>query len=111
MLLLHLSIVFLLILLNGFFAMAEIALVSARPARLQPLLQTPEPGPGVSDDALANRRQHPGVQRASRCRMVLDYQVRDLDRVCAARPLHQVIEVPGDLRAIDQQSDFELSLR
>ena len=37
MLLLHLSIVFFLILLNGFFAMAEIALVSARPARLQPL--------------------------------------------------------------------------
>jgi putative hemolysin len=37
MLLLHLSIVFLLILLNGFFAMAEIALVSARPARLQPM--------------------------------------------------------------------------
>ncbi len=37
MLSLHLSIVLLLILLNGFFAMAEIALVSARPARLQPL--------------------------------------------------------------------------
>jgi putative hemolysin len=37
MLLLHLSILFFLILLNGFFAMAEIALVSARPARLQPL--------------------------------------------------------------------------
>jgi putative hemolysin len=37
MLLLHLSIILLLILLNGFFAMAEIALVSARPARLQPL--------------------------------------------------------------------------
>ena len=37
MLLLHLSIIFFLILLNGFFAMAEIALVSARPARLQPL--------------------------------------------------------------------------
>lgn len=37
MLTLHLSIVLLLILLNGFFAMAEIALVSARPARLQPL--------------------------------------------------------------------------
>src|SRR6185312_650639 len=37
MLTLYLSIVFLLILLNGFFAMAEIALVSARPARLQPL--------------------------------------------------------------------------
>jgi putative hemolysin len=37
MLWLHLSIIFLLILLNGFFAMAEIALVSARPARLQPL--------------------------------------------------------------------------
>jgi putative hemolysin len=37
MLTLHISIVLLLILLNGFFAMAEIALVSARPARLQPL--------------------------------------------------------------------------
>jgi putative hemolysin len=37
MLLLHLSIILLLILLNGFFAMAEIALISARPARLQPL--------------------------------------------------------------------------
>ncbi|HXC29178.1 MAG TPA: hemolysin family protein [Stellaceae bacterium] len=36
MLWLHLSIIFLLILLNGFFAMAEIALISARPARLQP---------------------------------------------------------------------------
>jgi putative hemolysin len=31
------AIILLLILLNGFFAMAEIALVSARPARLQPL--------------------------------------------------------------------------
>src|SRR5438270_1869568 len=37
MLTLQLSIVLFLILLNGFFAMAEIALVSARPARLQPL--------------------------------------------------------------------------
>jgi putative hemolysin len=37
MLTLQLSIVLLLILLNGFFAMAEIALVSARPARLQTL--------------------------------------------------------------------------
>jgi putative hemolysin len=36
MLTLHLAILLLLILLNGFFAMAEIALVSARPARLQP---------------------------------------------------------------------------
>src|SRR5436305_3795155 len=36
MLTLNLVIVFLLILLNGFFAMAEIALVSSRPARLQP---------------------------------------------------------------------------
>ncbi|HWB48823.1 MAG TPA: hemolysin family protein [Stellaceae bacterium] len=39
MLWLHLAIVFLLILLNGFFAMAEIALVSARPARLQPMVE------------------------------------------------------------------------
>src|SRR5215469_254399 len=37
MLWLHLAIIFFLILLNGFFAMAEIALVSARPARLQPM--------------------------------------------------------------------------
>ena len=37
MLWLHLSTIFLLILLNGFFAMAEIALVSARPERLQPM--------------------------------------------------------------------------
>src|SRR5437588_1377166 len=37
MLSLQLSFVLLLILVNGFFAMAEIALVSARPARLQPL--------------------------------------------------------------------------
>ncbi len=37
MLMLNLSIILLLIVLNGFFAMAEIALVSARPARLQPL--------------------------------------------------------------------------
>jgi putative hemolysin len=37
MLMLNLAIILLLILVNGFFAMAEIALVSARPARLQPL--------------------------------------------------------------------------
>jgi putative hemolysin len=36
MLTLHLAVLLLLILLNGFFAMAEIALISARPARLQP---------------------------------------------------------------------------
>jgi putative hemolysin len=39
MLWLHLSILLVLILINGFFAMAEIALVSARPARLQPLAE------------------------------------------------------------------------
>lgn len=44
MLLLNLSIVVLLILLNGFFAMAEIALVSARPARLQPLADSGHSG-------------------------------------------------------------------
>jgi len=44
MLTLQLSIVLLLILLNGFFAMAEIALVSARPARLQPLVAEGNPG-------------------------------------------------------------------
>ena len=45
MLMLNLSIVLLLILLNGFFAMAEIALVSARPARLQPLADAGKPAP------------------------------------------------------------------
>ena len=44
MLWLHLSIVFFLILLNGFFAMAEIALVSARPARLQPMVEAGSAG-------------------------------------------------------------------
>jgi putative hemolysin len=44
MLWLNLTIVFLLILLNGFFAMAEIALVSARPARLQPLVENGSAG-------------------------------------------------------------------
>ncbi|HZZ21667.1 MAG TPA: hemolysin family protein [Roseiarcus sp.] len=40
MLILHLSIVLLLILVNGVFAMAEIALISARTARLVPLAET-----------------------------------------------------------------------
>ena len=44
MLTLQLSIVLLLILVNGFFAMAEIALVSARPARLKPLAAAGSPG-------------------------------------------------------------------
>jgi magnesium and cobalt exporter, CNNM family len=44
MLTLNIAIVFLLILLNGFFAMAEIALVSARPARLQPMAATGNAG-------------------------------------------------------------------
>jgi putative hemolysin len=44
MLILHLSTVFLLILVNGVFAMAEIALVSARKARLLPLAEAGNPG-------------------------------------------------------------------
>ncbi|HEY1452952.1 MAG TPA: CNNM domain-containing protein, partial [Roseiarcus sp.] len=39
MLILHLSIVLLLILVNGVFAMAEIGLISARTARLVPLAE------------------------------------------------------------------------
>src|SRR5215469_18040795 len=39
MLILHLSIVLLLIVVNGVFAMAEIALISARKARLLPLTE------------------------------------------------------------------------
>ena len=44
MLTLHLSIILLLIIVNGFFAMAEIALVAARNARLQPLAEAGNPG-------------------------------------------------------------------
>ena len=44
MLILHLSIVLLLILVNGVFAMAEIALISARKARLLPLAQRDSTG-------------------------------------------------------------------
>jgi magnesium and cobalt exporter, CNNM family len=44
MLTLHLSIVLLLIILNGFFAMAEIALIASRKARLQPLAEAGNPG-------------------------------------------------------------------
>jgi putative hemolysin len=44
MLILHLSIVLLLIVVNGVFAMAEIALISARKARLLPLAETGNPG-------------------------------------------------------------------
>jgi putative hemolysin len=44
MLTLHLSIIFLLIIVNGFFAMAEIALVAARNARLRPLAEAGNPG-------------------------------------------------------------------
>jgi putative hemolysin len=48
MLTLQLLIVLLLILVNGFFAMAEIALVSARPARLQPLAADGKAGARVA---------------------------------------------------------------
>ena len=44
MLTLHLSIILLLIIVNGFFAMAEIALVAARNARLRPLAEASNPG-------------------------------------------------------------------
>jgi putative hemolysin len=44
MLTLHLSIILLLIIVNGFFAMAEIALVAARKARLQPLAEAGNSG-------------------------------------------------------------------
>ena len=44
MLTLHLSIILLLIVVNGFFAMAEIALVASRKARLQPLAELGNPG-------------------------------------------------------------------
>src|SRR5215471_3237484 len=54
MLTLQLSIVLLLILLNGFFAMAEIALVSARNARLQPLAAAGNEGAQAAIDLKAD---------------------------------------------------------
>ena len=48
MLFVQLTVVFLLILLNGFFAMAEIALVSARTARLKALADTDDRGAGAA---------------------------------------------------------------
>ena len=54
MLLLHLAIVFFLILLNGFFAMAEIALVSARPARLQPMVENGSAGAAAAVELKAD---------------------------------------------------------
>src|SRR5437870_6609917 len=54
MLTLNLSIVFLLIVVNGFFAMAEIALVVSRNARLQPLAEAGNPGAQAALELKAN---------------------------------------------------------
>jgi putative hemolysin len=54
MLTLNLSIVFLLILVNGFFAMAEIALVASRNARLRPLAEAGNPGAQAALELKAN---------------------------------------------------------
>ena len=71
MLTLQLSIVLLLILLNGFFAMAEIALVSARPARLQPLAAQGNRGAEAALELKATRRGSSrrcrSASRSSRC--------------------------------------------
>src|ERR1700757_1464346 len=54
MLALHLSILFTLILMNGFFAMAEIALVASRNARLRPLAEAGNPGAQAALELKAN---------------------------------------------------------
>jgi putative hemolysin len=54
MLALQLTVVFLLILLNGFFAMAEIALISARTARLNALAETGNAGARAALDLKAD---------------------------------------------------------
>jgi len=54
MLTLNLSIVLLLIVVNGFFAMAEIALVVSRNARLQPLAEAGNPGAQAALELKAN---------------------------------------------------------
>src|SRR3984893_9937908 len=54
MLTLNLSIVLLLIVVNGFFAMAEIALVASRNARLRPLAEAGNPGAQAALELKAN---------------------------------------------------------
>src|SRR4029077_11917649 len=54
MLTLHLSIVLLLIMVNGFFAMAEIALVASRNARLLPLAEAGNLGARAAVELKAN---------------------------------------------------------
>jgi putative hemolysin len=54
MLALHLSILLTLILMNGFFAMAEIALVASRNARLRPLAEASNPGAQAALELKAN---------------------------------------------------------
>jgi putative hemolysin len=54
MLTLHLSIVLLLIVVNGFFAMAEIALVASRNARLHPLAEAGNPGAQAAVELKSN---------------------------------------------------------
>jgi putative hemolysin len=54
MLTLNLSIVLLLIVVNGFFAMAEIALVASRNARLRPLAEAGDPGAQAALELKAN---------------------------------------------------------
>jgi len=54
MLTLHLSIILLLIIVNGFFAMAEIALVAARNARLRPLAEASNRGAQAALDLKAD---------------------------------------------------------
>ncbi len=54
MLTLHLSTVLFLIVVNGFFAMAEIALVVSRNARLQPLAEAGNPGAQAAVELKAN---------------------------------------------------------
>ena len=85
MLILHLSIVLLLILVNGFFAMAEIALVSARPARLKPLAD------GGNRRRRKRRSNSRPIRRACsrRCRSaitIIAVLLRHLRRGDAGRP-------------------------
>jgi putative hemolysin len=54
MLTLNVSIVLLLIVVNGFFAMAEIALVASRNARLRPLAEAGDPGAQAALELKAN---------------------------------------------------------
>src|SRR5215472_8887744 len=102
MLILQISVVLLLILVNGFFAMAEIALVSSRKARLQSLA---EAGSANARAALALKTEPAvvdGADRDHRHRRALRHlRPGDLGRL-ARTGARRLVRVYRPARASDQ---------